>query len=574
MNIINTFIIDPNSKIYNLEINNIINNYKNIKIEKLINNLEKVTFSSNESIVFNNSIIPMSFSLEISEFEIENYKEKIKNIIQKELGIIVNYVNYNQFQDYIEFLPFNDDNLIYISFNIYSKLISKLNDFNSNDYFNFKLEDDNILENRQITRIEANNLNNLRINMGDNHKIIGKIDGVLDVIPSIKYTYLVELANFFSNRINKQYNQGIVLEYKNNMYEESNIQYIKRGMLPRFRFEGYWQLLSLQDLPKILYCINTSYLEISSRYINDIEIFDDLSFNAVIINQEHYENVYSQLLRNLKNMDKLNSYKCTDLLDAIKKRYNTKDSSLIVNHKSDYWIVSSQKLTFQYDDNLKNDLVKFMKQHCKYIWDDNGQKTDLNNMNLNSLLEIIYSDGYSDCYNKFYLDILKDTGFPIDSLLRKEITINRYLYMQYSILGYFDFGPIQGLLRNNEWNREILKIPGDIEAVVRTDYLVENNPVIEFNFKSTKGNRELFNITISDFIHNIEELELIVKSLWDKDWFLSEWGYQYYINTGKLSMSAIKKYDFLSKGVDSIERGDLVFKLLKSIDDKQTLFLK
>ena len=39
-------------------------------------------------------------------------------------------------------------------------------------------------------------------------------------------------------------------------------------------------------------------------------------------------------------------------------------------------------------------------------------------------------------------------------------------------------------------------------------------------------------------------------------------------------MSAIKKYDFLSKGVDSIERGDLVFKLLKSIDDKQTLFLK
>lgn len=571
-----------------------------------ITNIRYSSYSSIQKYVSKLSVDPIVITLplqsvlddsemDVNEIDLRGVYESIERSIKKILGIDVDHTQSNMFEDIIQLIPYDMNlNRIYCSQEKLGEIIvdsdlEKIVDFRyitATPYMKYlveteQMEDFNnsqmIVHNKGI--MVEDGLPNYQFDdlkvlekyyNSDDHYVLGKVE--CKIMDSLNLW--VEIAELWNFEI-VDYGKSYIVVKKKYKCPINHVKYffhdakhhVKTGDLIDITFRGHWQLWTKDRKPHIVYAAHRAYSEDNYAFVSSLKVNDDFSITVKLGNYQEYYNFKEKLRKYLTQINDWSVIYCKDLIDAIVRRYELNDyndnKNLILEIDDKYYVVSDVDLddfTFVGKRVELEEKLRLYFSKCEVIYNSEGNVTTLDQLNLDDLLKLVYTNGkIVYCFDVKILDEILNRGLPLEPVLLTNDNISRYQNLENALTGYFDFGPLKGLYQYLP-NR-IVKIPeGFIEVHFIERYDTSASPVIEVDFTSPDGGtRNLFKIA-SEKLFEVQEL---VEFLWRTGWFLSDWGISYYNYTGKLSMNLIRRISFLQKASDTIEQGTFAFNIMK-----------
>ena len=378
-------------------------------------------------------------------------------------------------------------------------------------------------------------------------------------------------------RENEENKDGFLREHSIEKWLTGNVKSIVMGKLPIMNSRGYWQMWEKSSAPLISYAAQRALIDTNYKAVNTFRFYGDMSFSAEFESASHYSHFLREFHKNLERVDSWSVIPCADFIDALIKRYELGDyldnHCFLVNANGGVYLVSDVDVSsFEFvgkRQELERDLRSFFTR-CRAIYAPNGRKVKLENLDLEDILTIVYSNGYGDgygdekkinCFSRGSLTHLIERNLPLEPVLQNEIDMARFEYLYYGLSGYFDFGPIRGYHRNPPYNSAHSVPRGRVVASYLEEYIDAVVPVIAVRFVSEEGIRDLFEIAAVD----VFEVEYLGERLWEMGFFMSDWGNAYYEKFQELSIRCIKPITFLTMAADTPQRGADALELLRQI---------
>lgn len=646
MSIFRTWVIDPHQKLFQKKyiiIENLLKNnsknFKHINTLKLQNGLNAVTYNISNSektnlttsyslveilseISYDPLIITVSLNPESeiqlwpngpivkSDFSIDPNLDRdldltgidacIKRNIKSILKINIDFNDIIFYEDYVQFLPYDDNgHRIYTNYDMMGQIsnacqledVLKYKYIDSDPYLNYLIDkrklstsqqdiiigNQGLMFNSDIDNSEYLDLALISQNLdNDDHYVLGssntECDLQLDISlwSEISLLWGFQIVDVDTNQlvIKRSPESPVGKEWSVTSWFEQAKRSIKIGRLIPTLTKGFWQLWDTSKRPMIHYAAYRAYIEDNYANLSSLKINNDFSITADFASLNSYINFKTKLLNYLNRSSDWSVITASNFIDALVKRYELnnyrQNKNLLIDTGDHVYIVTdidTNEFSFIGKRQEFESALRSFFNNCQKIYGSDGFPINLNDLSLYDLLDIVYTnDKHIMCFHKDILDTIDLMKLPLEPLLITDENIQRYQNLYYALSGYFDFGPLRGIYQKPP-KRDITVPEGTIYTTYIEDYNRSTSPVLSVTFISDLGQRELFQIATPDII----KVQNLVDILWSSGWFLSDWGIEYYKKTGALSLSLIRNIPFLRIAADSPQRGYMALYLLERI---------
>lgn len=603
-----TWVIDENNEDYRTQLallKSYLKELQQINKTKLVNGLTcykyLITDSMNEFYLLASQIIaqigcdPLNLTIKYDKLYnitdlLRNVEDTVKNTLRDLYQIDVSYVDFIQYEHYYVIIPYDNDDLrIYLSTEQIGLVTNKCDLGSLTSNASYLTSDPSLMY--ALDHDKNVNSTGPLIKHNNSYLVSNDIDPellydlrVVSSAPLDKYVVLhgddldittwVEIAHMWNFTVVDRSDTRLVLDkphdfdwYPIPKWFQTSARAVRRGELPLVTLYGPWQLESIEQRPFINYAAHRTYINHNYQNIMDLHLNSDMSITARFGTYESCRE-YVQKLQDLYNNRSIWQIIPVDnLIDGIVKRYELgryQENQNLLLFDDVMYIVSDVNVSdFSFvgkRNELEQDLRVFFSQ-CQntYGFDIN----QLQQLSLEELIDIIYSDNRYNCFTKNIVDEATSLGLPLEPLLGHEYSVARYRNLTYALSGYFDYGPLSGIMSYSpsESMIDIDLSQTSIQASYKEQFETLSTPLIEMNVVTPDGIYSLLEVAYDDLMLAAE----IVEYLWYKGWFVTEWARFYYNKTGHFCSALIRNNPLLTVGSYGYENGNMVLVILSRI---------
>lgn len=392
-------------------------------------------------------------------------------------------------------------------------------------------------------------------------------------------SFIFEIAKMWKDKItfDSKYN-GIIVSSKNdhytsieNWYKQSVIM-IENNSLPIWKFSDNNLTYSIDNRLKRFYKALISYRDlikktpILSSFIYNVNVENNLDITANFSSISDIDMFKEYLIIN--TTDNLSIIQTENENKSVIVRYfllklNPESEPITFEIDKQFYVVFKGNITCFIDLSEDNLIFELKNKFNKCINDEDLITLDsINNMSLEELLYLIpiKEQDQTYCFKSDTLKRLNNLINPLTTNPLSQEIVNYYMNLRFGLRGYFDVGPLTGLMKNSSYIPE-KKVSSKIE-VVETYH--GNIKYITSSVLINKQYINLFTIMIPKE-EIFSEISNTIKSVWNSGKLLTFWSRC--LKT--ISFSPIKRVEELIVASETPDDGLNAIKYLKYLNSQK-----